>query len=220
MKNIPVRSLILGLTVLSGSLANAQLSTFDANDEGWTVTSFTNSGTGDFSTFSSSGVIYNAAGGNGGGYVSKLDPDTGDFYFSAPTSFLGNQSGAIGFNYDLKYDSTVDYQTFDVVMRSATKTLVYRSNPNTVPSPNWSSFSVSFSPAATWTVGVGGSVATAADFSDVLGNLSGFYIKGEYTAGVVETTGLDNVNLVPEPTTFFGLAVLACGVAFRRRRSA
>jgi hypothetical protein len=45
-----------------------------------------------------------------------------------------------------------------------------------------------------------GALATAADFGNVLGNLSGFFIRGEYPTGLIETPGLDNVPLTGVPT--------------------
>jgi hypothetical protein len=72
-----------------------------------------------------------------------------------------------------------------------------------------------------------GTLATAADFSNVLGNLSGLFIRGEYTTGLIETPGLDNVSLagvsaaVPEPSALAMMAtagVTVTVVMFRRRR--
>lgn len=203
-----------------GAGANAQVSAFDVNDEGWTVTSFTNPAAGDFSIVSSSAPTYNSTGGNGSGFISKQDPDTGDFYFIAPSAFLGDKSVATSLSYDLIYNGTVDYQTFDVVLRSASKMLIYRANPDIVPGANWSTVSVSLAPSSSWKNGVGGPLATATDFSDVLGNLTGLYIKGEYTSGVIEITGLDNVNLqpVPEPATLLALGLGVLAIARKRRR--
>lgn len=208
-------SLITGAT-----LANAQISSFDANDEGWTVTSFNNPNANDFGVMSTSGVTFNATGGNGGGYVSKLDPDTGDFYFIAPTQFLGNRSGSTTLLYDLIYNGTADYQTHDVVLVGTAKRLIYRANPDIVPGANWATFTVSLSPASTWLNGIGGPAATATDFAEVLSNLQGLYIKGEYTSGVVETTGLDNVRLepVPEPASIAAVGVGLLALLRRRKR--
>ena len=210
-----LRLTTLAAILVTCAVTNAQFSTFNANDEGWTVTSFTNPAANDFSVVSSGAVNYNAAGGNGGGYISKTDPDTGDFYFIAPTAFLGNQSGANLLTYDIIYNGTVDYQTHDVVLAGTAKKLIYRANPNIVPGTNWSSISVSLTPASTWLNGVGGPAATVTDFAEVLGNLQGIYIKGEYTVGVTETTGLDNIHLVPEPAS---IAAIGLGLALLTRR--
>ena len=41
-----------------------------------------------------------------------------------------------------------------------------------------------FAPSSEWHVGTSdGALATAADFSNVLANLSGLFIRGEYTTG-------------------------------------
>jgi len=219
MKDTTIRLIALASVLAAGTLANAQISSFDTNDEGWTVTSFTNPNAGDFSILSTSGVTYNSTGGNGGGYVSKLDPDSGDFYFIAPSAFLGDKSSATTLSYDLIYNGTADYQTFDVALVGTSKMLIYRANPSIVPGANWASYSVSLSPASTWTLGVGGPTATATDFADVLSNLTGLYIKGEYTSGVVETAGLDNVSLtpVPEPASVFVLGLGALALVRRKR---
>lgn len=216
----PIR-LVFAASLLSlGAIASAQISSFDTNDEGWIIDSFTNPAGNDFSILSTSAVVYNAAGGNSGGYISKTDPDSGDFYFIAPSAFLGNKSGATTLSYDIIYNGTVDYQTHDVVLVGTAKKLIYHANPNIVPNANWSSISVSLSPASTWLNGIGGPAATASDFSEVLGNLQGIYIKGEYTVGVTETTGLDNVHLdpVPEPASIVATGLGAFLFAKRKRK--
>jgi hypothetical protein len=216
----PLRFALLFTALATVVSSQAQTSSFGANDEGWTFTSFANPAANDFSVISSGAVTYNPSGGNGGGYVSKTDPDSGDFYFIAPSAFLGNQATATSLSYDLVYNGNVDYQTHDVVLVGTSKKLIYRANPDIVPGANWSSVTVSLSPASAWLNGIGGPAATVTDFAEVLGNLQGIYIKGEYTVGVVETTGLDNVSLssVPEPGSF---AVLGLGMALliRRKRS-
>jgi hypothetical protein len=200
-----------------GAVSNAQIISFDTNDEDWTFTSFAGPSLNDFSVQSTGAVNYNASGGNTGGYISKTDPDNGDFYFIAPSAFLGNKSGATTLSYDIIYNGTVDYQTHDVILVGTTKKLIYRANPNIVPNANWSSITVSLSPASTWLNGIGGPAASATAFSDVLSNLQGIYIKGEYTNGVTETAGLDNVRFdpVPEPAS---IAAIGLGLAMLARR--
>jgi hypothetical protein len=67
-----------------------------------------------------------------------------------------------------------------------------------------------------------GAPATLSDFSRVLGKLSGLFIRGEYTTGLIETPGLDNVRLagvsaaVPEPSTQAMLAIGAVTIVMFR----
>jgi hypothetical protein len=68
-----------------------------------------------------------------------------------------------------------------------------------------------------------GALATAADFGNVLGNLSGLFIRGEYTTGLVESPGLDNVRLagvsasVPEPSALAMMALAGVTIVLYRR---
>ena len=61
----------------------------------------------------------------------------------------------------------------------------------------------------------GRSPGSAADFRQALGNVSALYLRGDYIAGVVETTALDNVAItpVPEPET---RAMLLAGLGLVR----
>ena len=106
------------------------------------------------------------------------------------------------------------------------ETLLWKSSPDIVPGPAWMSVTLGFVPSTEWHVGTSnGAQASAADFDNVLGNLSGVFIRGEYTTGLIETPGLDNVRLaiesanVPEPSTFAMMAIASFTlVVFRRHR--
>jgi hypothetical protein len=223
-------TLLLGTCVSTLNLTSARgdiVSAFGASDEGWQVVSFTNLTTDDFTTIATYTPTFNLTGGNPGGYISATDQDNGDFTFSAPAKFLGDVSGATGLSYDLIYPvGAINYQPTDVILMGNGETLLWKSNPDIVPGPSWMSVNLDFVPSTEWHVGTSnGALATAADFSRVLGNLSGLFIRGEYTTGLVETPGLDNVRLagvsqpVPEPSA---LAMMAIGVVtvatFRRSR--
>jgi hypothetical protein len=80
-----------------------------------------------------------------------------------------------------------------------------------------------FLPSTDWHVGTSsGALATAVDFGKVLGNLSGLFVRGEYTTGLVETPGLDNVTLVgvsaavPEPSTLAMMAIAVVTIVIFR----
>jgi hypothetical protein len=203
------------------------VSDFSTGDEGWKVVSFENLTADNFAILATYNPAFNLSGGNPGGYISTSDQDDGDLTFSAPAKFLGNVSSATGLNFDLIYPvGTINYQPTDVILMGNGETLLWKSSPDIVPGPSWMSVDLEFVPSAEWHVGASnGAPATAADFGNVLGNLSGLFIRGEYTTGLIETPGLDNVRLagvsaaVPEPSTRTTTAIAGVMVAmFRRSR--
>jgi hypothetical protein len=202
-------------------------SDFSTGDEGWKVVSFENLTTDNFAIVATYNPTFNLTGGNPGGYISTSDQDNGDLTFSAPGKYLGNVSGATGLSYDLIYPvGAINYQPTDVILMGHGETLLWKSSPDIVPGPSWMSVNLQFVPSTEWHVDTSnGPLATAADFASVLGNLSGLFIRGEYTTGVIETPGLDNVRLagvsvtVPEPSTLTMSAVAGITVVmFQRRR--
>jgi hypothetical protein len=213
----------LNLTIARGGI----VSDFSAGDEGWKVVSFENLTTDNFAIVATYNPTFNLTGGNPGGYISTSDQDNGDFTFSAPGKFLGNVSGATGLSYDLIYPvGAINYQPTDVILMGNGETLLWKSNPDIVPGPSWMSVNLDFVPSTEWHVGTSnGALATLADFGNVMGNLSGLFIRGEYTTGLIETPGLDNVRLagvsatVPEPSTLVLMAIAGITVVtFQRRR--
>jgi hypothetical protein len=221
-----VRFVAFALTLLATAptASAAAISTFDTNAENWSVVSFTNPNAGDFSVLSTTAPTYNATGGNPGGFISTVDPDSGDFMFGAPSKFLGNQSGAGSLSYDLNYPvGALDYKPVDIMLTDGTTRLLWISNPTPALSPSFTHVAIGLAPSANWHLGtVGGATPTAGDFQTVLANLTGLFISGEYTVGQIETPGLDNVRLsVPEPTTMtlavVGLATLIAMARNRKR---
>jgi hypothetical protein len=223
-------ALLLGICVFTSSFNRARgdiVSGFDAGDEGWKVVSFTNLTTDDFSVKMTYTPTFNATGGNPGGFISTTDQDDGDLTFSAPAKFLGNVSGATGLGYDLIYPmGVINYQPTDVILMGNGVTLLWKSNPDIMPGPSWTSVNVDFVPSLEWRVDTsGGALATGSDFANVLGNLTGLFIRGEFTTGLVETPGLDNVRLagasaaVPEPHSLMMIAIAGAAVVmFQRSR--
>ena len=223
---LSVAFLGIGIFTLDLPLARGDLiSDFRAGADGWQVVSFNNLTTDDFGIRATYDPIFNVSGGNPGGYISTVDQDNGDLTFSAPARFLGNMSGATGLRYDLIYPvGAINYQPTDVILMGNGETLLWKSSPNIVPGPSWMSVNLDFVPSSEWHVGTsGGALATMADFINVLGNLSGLFIRGEYTTGLVETPGLDNVRLagasasVPEPSTLAMMALASVTILIYRR---
>jgi Laminin B (Domain IV)/PEP-CTERM motif len=220
-------ALLLGMCVFTFDLTFARggviVSNFSTGDEGWKVVSFENLTTDNFSVAAIYTPTFNLTGGNPGGYISTTDQDNGDLTFSAPAKFLGDVSGATGLSYDLIYPvGTINYQPTDVILMGNGETLLWKSNPDIMPGPSWMSVNLDFVPSTEWHVGTSnGALATAADFGNVLGNLSGLFIRGEYTTGLIETPGLDNVRLagvsaVPEPSTLALMAMAGVTLAMFR----
>ena len=161
-------------------------STFLQNAEDWTAV-------GD-------GVLYySSTGGNPAntGYIFIIDQTLGDnFYFNAPSRFLGNMSGAYGrlLTFDLVWSETSlsDYKDGDdVVLRGAGHTLVAMLPE--VPGTSWTPYSIPLSVAGGWVHQGTDQPATAAEIQAALGSLQEFRIRGEFRSGP-EQGGLDNVR--------------------------
>jgi Laminin B (Domain IV) len=220
-------TLSLGVCVFTLNLSVARgdiVSDFSTGAEGWQVVSFENLTTDNFAVMATYNPTFNPTGGNPGGYISTSDQDNGDLTFSAPAKFLGDVSGATGLSYDLIYPvGAINYQPTDVILMGNGETLLWKSSPDIMPGPSWMSVNLDFVPSTEWHVGTSnGALATAADFGNVLGNLSGLFIRGEYTTGLIETPGLDNVNLagvsasVPEPSALTMMALAGVTVVMFR----
>ena len=205
----------------SGTARANAISTFDTDDEGWTIVSFYDLSVDDYSVVGSYTPDWVASGGNPGGYIAvSVDPDVGQFTFAAPGVFLGNQVGMSNLSYDLLHATgDVNFQTTDVMLVGGGTRLLWQSNPSLDPGAIWIHVDVALSPSANWLVGsTTGGEASADDFQTVLGDLTGIFVRGEYTSGD-ESAGLDNFQLVPEPSSLvlFGLGDVGL-LALRRRQ--
>jgi len=225
-----VSLLLAGLVVGAGAgalrAAPPASSNFNVNDQGWSVVTV-DTGTSGFPTATTGGATYNATGGNPGGFISILDPDSFDTFFRAPAAYQGNLLAALNgtLQFDTITDQIADYNGADVVIKGNGTVLIYDIAP--LATANWSTVALTIAPGANWHLNtLGGPTATLSDFQNALANVSEFWITAEYHNGVSETTGLDNVSLnapsvAPEPSsaalTLLGLAA-GLGLCGRRRR--
>jgi hypothetical protein len=164
---------------------------FLQNQEGWTAE-------GD-------GIMYySPTGGNPSstGYIFIIDQTRGDnFYFKAPSKFLGNVSGAYNglLTFELVWSETSlsNYKDGDDVVLSGSGMALVASLPE-VPGTTWTSYSIPLNVAGGWVHQGTEQVATAAEIQSVLNSLQSLMIRGEFRSGA-EQGGLDNVMLGVQP---------------------
>lgn len=229
MKTTRLCVFVLGTILSASATANAAVfSQFITNNDGWDGVGFADTGVPNFSSPPIvNAVVYNAAGGNPGGFVTLTDMDGTWLYFRAPAAFLGDKSssisGAITFNIirlDNFNTAFHDPQAPLVAVTNGTLVLVNTSSFS-LPTGSWQNYSIPLS-VGTWKVGTAsGATANASQLNSVFSNLTGFYILADFllAAGANgEIIGLDNVNIptglggVPEPASVclvgLGLAAL------------
>ena len=201
---------IVGFACTAAMAGEIASSTFDTDDEDWRLVS----------TLGYDGPVdYSATGGNPGGFIYGQDPDTGAFGFGAPSDFLGPISAAYGheLTFDVASYQTPDVSTSWVGMRGVNDLeLISYYNAPTSAYPAWHSRSVSMVETA-WVRVSDGQPPTYAQFMSVLNDLDGLVILAEFVEGLeTDISGLDNVVLVPEPTT--ALLLVAGGLLAARRQ--
>ena len=205
------RTLLMAMFVaVLANVAAAASSTFDTDDEGWTITGDAQAGGAE--------PTHNGTGGNPGGYIAATDDVQGGvWYFRAPASFHGDFSSGYGTNltFDLQQSSLSNqFNAVDIYLRGAGLELRYDTASN--PGIDWTNYSVLLQEQAGWTLN--GSAPTQAEFLQVLGDVTDLQIRGEYIPGP-DVGGLDNVVFVPEPVGLLSLTVAWAGLGLRRRRN-
>lgn len=201
------RRLFSGLA-LATTLGVAQAGvvyTFDSTDQGWTV--------------EDGGLLsHQSSGGNGGGFLQAVDNTAGELRFAAPASALGDWSGllgsSIGFDARNIDGGAPDWGGFGTVrLISGATALSLDGVAGSEPPADgaWHRYSVPLT-TALW----------GDDLVDVLANLTGFTIQGEFHNGISETVGFDNIRIgdvrsVPEPASGAFLALALAGIALQRR---
>lgn len=193
-------------------------STFDTGIDGWTLANADPGST----------LMYEATGGNPGGYILFTDGAEGAYdVFSAPSKFLGDDSAY--YNQSLSFD----------LLTSATADAL-ANNPLTLtdgagdsislilsaPTVNiWTSYTYALNTSSGF-IFDGGAAATQQQIQAVLANVTSIHIPADvvYNGPATTTMGLDNVVLgvaVPEPSVWALLAttlvLLPLGRRFFRR---
>ena len=171
---------------------SAIVSTFDRDDDGWTVVGDAQAG----------GVkpTYHKDGGNSGGYLSAKDDGVGGvWYWEAPKKFLGDRSSSHGktLSFDLTQSETdSQFDTADVILKGEKMTLVFKLPRH--PDTKWTSYKVPLKASKGWKVEATGKGATEEELKAVLTSLKRLWIRGEYRNGD-DTGQLDNVSLEQQP---------------------
>jgi hypothetical protein len=168
-------------------LAGERVSTFDADDEGWTIAGDAQAG--------SIAPNFNADGGNPGGFISADDDVAGGvWYFQAPERFGGDASAAYGgtLEFDMLITEVVEpFDSPDVILASEDRTLVFDLAAD--PGTDWTHQVVPLEETA-WLDSLTSAPPSQEEFLSVLAAISLLQIRGEYNTGP-DTGSLDNVRL-------------------------
>lgn len=174
-------------------------SSFDSDDDGWTVI---NNGVA---------VLHTTSGGNPSGYIYTVDNTANAFFFDAPAKFLGDQSAVYGgtLKFDLKglYKSAFVTSQGELFLRSPAFDLRFYLNPpdgatTDLSSTDWQSWSITLDETdSRWRIDAAPyNQPTSEEFQQVLANLTGLEIRGDLGAGDNGDVGyLDNVALYAGP---------------------
>ncbi len=197
--------LFAALFLLAGPLA-AQLSRFDFGIEKWSANS------------DAAGHIarFDPAHGNPAPSIYAIDSNTGlPWYFVAPSCFLGNQGHNYGdsltFDFYINIYGSTPY-TNDIILQGNGQTLVH--NHAQDPATGiWNHLGARLN-ESDWHLGTGaGPNPTQAEFQQILANMTGLEIRGEYKTGV-DTAWIDNIRLGHLPDTSLA-GVICAGETFQ-----
>ena len=197
----------LMMAALVVSPAYSAQSTFDADLEGWTSNT-------------PAEVLWAGTGGNPGGYARFEDVLSESTFLIAPAPFLGDWSGLDGWgvlSYDHKVFQAGNYSeawAYEVRISGPGGSANWTGAAPTGPT-DWMPQVIPIRQDA-WSVQSG-------TWSGLLGSVDTLWISIEQfssLSGPQEICGIDNVQLVPEPSSLFALicALGGLGAAWRRRR--
>ena len=143
---------------------------------------------------------YSPEGGVADGYIfAKDDVLGGVWYFTAPSSYLGDKSDY--------YNATLRFSLFqtsamkkpfvssDIIFENGSKKITCKLPA--YPAATWTAYSFKISANGGWVNGLhpGTGPANEADIKAVLSNVTGFHIRGEFETGP-DKGGMDNIQII------------------------
>jgi hypothetical protein len=199
---------LLGLFLLfvGASIANADLLAyhFDSGNEGWRR--------GDLNIANLAMTDVGPATWNTSGYIDA--PDFANWSFHLSPVITADLSSASRLEFD--YSSAASDGPYPFILFSSGVGVIYQTT--TVPGDGeFHHYNYAFTPG-TWQFsdGINFRVATVNDITVTMQNLQQFGINGDQQHGP-EYTRLDNVVIVPEPTSALALCMAGFGLARHRR---
>ena len=198
----------LGFGLLRAPLHAQVSSTFDTGYNGWNPAFF--------------GWSWQADGGNPGGYVQFTETGIPPYVFMvAPGTFHGNWSaldgvGALRYDFRLFAGTPDDTAGIQVTGGFGTGGSMFWRQPATAGTLGWETVVAPLTEGS-WQI-------TAGTWAGILADVTDVQLFPDYYDHFGETTGVDNFELVPEPSgaamVAATLAVLGCARLWHRRREA
>jgi len=143
---------------------------------------------------------WHASGGaDGGAYIDVFDPSMDRAFFDAPGKFLGDKAAYLGgsLEFDLRCDHD-DWPYMNVLVLVGDGRVLAREFDLPVVDV-WNHYAIELVHTDFKYDHMDGDPVSAEDFAGVLADLTAVRISAEYGNGLVETTGLDDVRLIPPP---------------------
>lgn len=212
MKRYTIVSFLLFSLCAVASAGPIATSTFDTDADGWVIVTT-------LQPTLNQAPTWTATGGNPGGFIYGVDPDTGSWGFLAPDKFLNDISDAYGqtLSFDIAAYYTPDNPAAWVGVQGAGYQFVCEYTPPASNYPAWYSRSVTMTETAGWFDPDTLAAPTYTQWMAVLNDLDALVITAEFAPGLGnDISGLDNVILVPEPASL--LIITVAGIPFIRRR--
>jgi len=189
-----IAATLAALSFVAGPATADLVYTFDSSDQGWSTIN-------DTSFFGFDGSI-----GNPPGAIRAIDQAAGFHWcFSAPVADLGDLSSLFGRNISYQIlGITGAHNTFTTraaVIITGAGLRIGVASPITPAAGQWVSWNLPVNADGAWRIvasmteaSLSSTVATEQQIRDVLANVDGLFIRGEYTNGA-DSSALDNVRI-------------------------